>query len=153
MKGSLDMVLVAEHGEEFELIASGESMTDASKRRLTSPPEKELIASGADDEKALSESSFSFGKKLPAGIRVVERWGKTVLQVGKYEKAGLCYDQISSSDRKEHSEGRSLRSTALTSLLPSRTSSAISMSRTSPKRLERHASMAAQFVEREPKNV
>ena len=104
-EGSLDMMLAqltAEHGEGFELLPEASSMTDASKRRMTSQPEKESVISGADGAKEVSGSPFSFEKKLPSGIRDLEHWGKTILQVGKYERAGLSYDQISTSDRKEH---------------------------------------------------
>jgi hypothetical protein len=45
---------------------------------------------------------FSYEKKLPSCICDLEHCSKTILQVGKYEKAGLYYDQISTRDRKEH---------------------------------------------------
>ena len=107
-EGSLDMVvaeILADH-DGFEVLSSGggESMTDASKRRMTSPPEAESVVSGPNETKnVVGDSPHSFGAKLPQGITDLDHWGKTVLQVGKYERANMTYFQISESDRKEHS--------------------------------------------------
>ena len=35
--------------------------------------------SGPDGEKSVGESPASFGDKLPAGIKDLSRWGKTLL--------------------------------------------------------------------------
>eukprot|EP00435_Cladocopium_sp_Y103_P056621 s837_g19.t1 len=107
-EGSLNMVvaelLASDDGGEFELIPGGEgSMTDASKRRMTSPPESETMVSGPDGTKGITgESPAAMGTKLPEGIKDVTHWGKTILSVGKYERAEMSYEQIWQSDRKEH---------------------------------------------------
>eukprot|EP00435_Cladocopium_sp_Y103_P032199 s207_g8.t1 len=108
-EGSLDMVVaevLAEHGDEFELIPggpSGVSMTDASKRRMTSPPESEAVVSGPDNAKGITgESPVSFGTKLPAGVNDLSHWGKTILMVGKYERSNMSYEEITARERKEH---------------------------------------------------
>eukprot|EP00435_Cladocopium_sp_Y103_P008674 s3466_g2.t1 len=105
-EGSLDMVVaevLAEHGDEFELIPGGESMTDASKRRMLSPPESEAVVSGPDLSKGITgDSPVSFGTKMPAGIQDLDHWGKTLLLTGKYERSKMSYAEIVASERKEH---------------------------------------------------
>ena len=93
----------------FELLPEGSelgSMTDASKRRMTTPPqkgEKEQVMSGAEAEKNLvSSSPDSFGMKLPVGIKDLHHWGNTLLEVGKFGKEGMSYFEISSSTKQVH---------------------------------------------------
>ena len=76
-------------------------MTDASKRRMTSPPEQESVMSGEAD-KVSTESPVSHGLKLPPGIRDVHKWGRTLLLTGKYARAKFSYEEIYDSDRNEH---------------------------------------------------
>jgi len=136
-EGSLDMLLAelsADHGDGFELIS-----------------EKETVVSGTDDSKNVSGSPFSYEKNLPAGMRDLEHWGKTILQVGKYEKAGLCYDQFPPVTARSISvtlHGCWPRSIAWTSPSRSKISSAICMSRAFPSRLRSCALMIAQRVAR-----
>lgn len=105
-EGSLDAVvseLLSDQGDEFELIPGGEvpqSMSDASKRRMVDPPEKEVVMSGV--EKGLSLAPAAFGTKLPKGIRDMEHWGKTVLASGKFEKSGFTYAELLASPRQDH---------------------------------------------------
>eukprot|EP00435_Cladocopium_sp_Y103_P016050 s2207_g4.t1 len=105
-EGSMNMVIaevMADHGDEFELIPGGESLTDASKRRMLSPPESESVVSGPDGQKGFTGASpVSFGTKMPAGIRDLEHWGKTLLVSGKYERSKMSYEEITASERKEH---------------------------------------------------
>eukprot|EP00435_Cladocopium_sp_Y103_P025803 s3154_g6.t1 len=100
-----DLLLSDADDSEFECIPGGESMTDASKRRMIDPPERmerELTMSGKDDAKMLSESPASCGRKLPVGVANVHQWGMTVLATGKYQKAGFSYEELFSSSKKEH---------------------------------------------------
>ena len=109
--GSIDQImasLLGDQGEsDFELLSDGSgSMTDASKRRLTSPPEKletEVVLSGSEADKMKpGKSPASFGLKLPAGIKDMHHWGKTLLEVGKYGKEGFSYLELQSSTKMEH---------------------------------------------------
>ena len=105
--GTLEMLLSSlreEPSDEFELLG-GESMTDASKRRLTSPPdrmEKESEMSGSA-EKLVGDSPASFGDKLPKGVTSMEQWSRTLLKVGKYGKDGFTYQNLYSSPHQAHS--------------------------------------------------
>ena len=107
--GSLEtvtsLILSDSDDSEFVYIPPGEAMTDASKRRMTSPPareERELAMSGPEAEKKVGTSPASYGLKLPKGILNVDQWGTTVLTVGKYQKAGFSYQELYSSSRQEH---------------------------------------------------
>eukprot|EP00435_Cladocopium_sp_Y103_P017469 s1627_g4.t1 len=113
--GSLQHVmasLLADTGDSgFELISEGGSMSDASKRRMTSPPpclsadrpEKELAMSGStEDKNKVSSSPASFGMKLPTGIRSVDAWGSTLLEVGKYRSLEMSYAELASSVAQDH---------------------------------------------------
>ena len=91
--------------EEFELLSeeSG-SMTDASKRRMTSPPvrlEAEAAMSG-DNQKMVGDSPAASGTKLPRGVKSVEHWSLTLLTVGKYGKDGFTYGELFSSPHQTH---------------------------------------------------
>eukprot|EP00435_Cladocopium_sp_Y103_P075218 s4_g55.t1 len=86
---------------EFEYIPVDGAMSDASKRRMTEPPEKESVMSGAD-EKVVSESPVSYGMKLPPGITDVNEWGQTLLLSGKYARSKFSYEEIYASEKNEH---------------------------------------------------
>eukprot|EP00435_Cladocopium_sp_Y103_P020366 s2280_g4.t7 len=91
-------------------------MSDASKRRMVSPPakeERETVLSGEPPKKITGDSPASFGAKLPAGIKDINHWGKTLLEdinhwgktlleVGKYGKDGFSYEELQASTRQEH---------------------------------------------------
>lgn len=105
--GSLDVMvagLLSDPAEtEFELLSEVGAMSDASKRRMTSPPEKEQEMSGSEKEKqVMSASPHSFGLKLPVGISSVDMWGCTLLEVGKYGKEGFAYEDLASSSQAAH---------------------------------------------------
>ena len=110
-EGSLEAFvteLLSDHSDEFELIPgeenAGLSMTDASKRRMVTPPEKpekEVVMSGGEKSVA-GDFPASYGTRLPPGIRDMAHWGKTVLASGKYEKSKFSYAEITSSIRQEH---------------------------------------------------
>ena len=105
--GTLEVLLSSireESSDEFELLG-GESMTDASKRRMTSPPapmEKESEMSGSA-EKMVGDSPASFGDKLPKGVKSLDQWSTTLLKVGKYGKDGFTYENLYSSPHQAHS--------------------------------------------------
>eukprot|EP00435_Cladocopium_sp_Y103_P073313 s9_g43.t1 len=86
---------------EFEYIPSDGAMTDASKRRMTEPPEKEAVMSGAE-VKGTSASPASFGLKLPPGIHDIDEWGRTLLLTGKYARAKFSYEELYRSEKNEH---------------------------------------------------
>eukprot|EP00435_Cladocopium_sp_Y103_P017918 s926_g4.t1 len=92
--GSIDDIMALLLGDrddaDFELLSDGTgAMSDASKRRMTSPPareEREATMSGSEAAKKIpSESPASFAMKLPAGIKDVDQWGKTLLEVSKFD--------------------------------------------------------------------
>ena len=103
-QGNLDeMICQAIRGPEdsdFELIPGG--MTDASKRRMTSPPVADAELTGTDDVKTVTAHPASFGLKIPVGVKDLDEWGQTVLSTGKYSKSGLSYKELFVSKEKDH---------------------------------------------------
>ena len=87
---------------EFELISDVGAMSDASKRRMTEPPESELTLSGSDLKEHFDASPADLKGLLPRGIVDLDHWGKTVLNSGKYAKDGMSYVEIYTSSKKEH---------------------------------------------------
>ena len=85
---------------EFELIPTHGAMSDASKRRMVDPPEKD------DDDEAQRPikptTPAGMGLKLPQGMASVDDWGRTVLCSGKYGKDGMSYEEIFMSKKAEH---------------------------------------------------
>ena len=108
--GSLENVIAGLMSDptdsEFELLSEGGTMSDASKRRMTSPPPKlepEKVMSGCDpDKQHVGASPHSYGMKLPTGISSVDQWGCTMLEVGKYGKEGFAYEELASSTKAPH---------------------------------------------------
>ena len=111
LEALISSVMSESADSEFELLPggetmapSGESMTDASKRRMVTPPEKEVVMAGSSDDRTKTTASpHSFGMKLPAGINHVEMWGQTLIQVGKFGKDELTYEDLASSTKGVHS--------------------------------------------------
>eukprot|EP00435_Cladocopium_sp_Y103_P017727 s923_g4.t1 len=102
--GSLLSSIHAEPHEEFELLSEPGAMTDASKRRMTSPPvrlEAEAAMSGGN-QKMVGDSPAASGTKLPRGVKSVEHWSLTLLTVGKYGKDGFTYGDLFSSPHQTH---------------------------------------------------
>ena len=101
-QGNLDEMICHASPEEsdFELIPGG--MTDASKRRMTSPPAADAELTGSDEVKAVSAHPASFGLKIPAGVKDLDEWGQTVLSTGKYSKVGMSYKELYASKEKDH---------------------------------------------------
>eukprot|EP00435_Cladocopium_sp_Y103_P026481 s4004_g6.t1 len=109
-KGSLDVMIAGLMSDptesEFELLSEPGTMSDASKRRMASPPpklEKEHVMSGSVEQKQhVGASPHSYGLKLPMGIASVDQWGCTLLEVGKYGKEGFAYEDLASSSQAAH---------------------------------------------------
>ena len=109
--GSLDSLVASIHAEPedggFELLDEKTSgspvvMTDASKRRMTEPPERESHMSGTNDEKKVGTPPHSFDLVLPQGVTDLGDWGVTVLEVGKYGKMGYSYVELATSSSQAH---------------------------------------------------
>eukprot|EP00435_Cladocopium_sp_Y103_P013345 s443_g3.t1 len=117
--GSVDPAPCAsEMGESDWSVMSGAAMSDACKRRLEESPERQVqrspyIAPEAPlpfpDALPTHDSGVtSFGKtkrgnlvRLPNGVPSLEKWGRSVLEFGKFASRDWTYEEIMSKSDKE----------------------------------------------------
>ena len=79
------------------------AMTGGSKRRLTGeeiPDSKSMPTAKPDKKKVIGKPSKS-SVELPPGVPDAMTWGRTLIEVGKYSKAGLSYAELSESSEPE----------------------------------------------------
>lgn len=96
---------------EFEMVAASPerirdesgTMSDASKRRLTAETAGEVPASIAYAKAmpAARQKSGQGSVSFPPGIDTLATWGKTLIETGKFGKANLSYEELSSSTDRE----------------------------------------------------
>ena len=94
------------------LVATQTSMTDASKRRLDTSPERELRNHGYCAPKtgtpvdAMTCETYGKTKKgltisLPEGLADLAMWGRSVIEFGKFQSRGWTYSELAESADKE----------------------------------------------------
>ena len=75
------------------------AMSDASKRRMDD--EGYQAKTGRVKQAPIQPSGKSTSPTLPSDVSSLEDWGTTIMKIGKFEKAGLSYQELAASTQKD----------------------------------------------------